>query len=497
MSDALAPLARIPLLDGRELVITPDGARVGERIYLMSRIQEARLLFLNPETIGLRMADIGLVEYSVARPGDGQRALDALYYLRPELRRADAPTPAPFPPPGFQATTPVTPGTPTARLTQTPGWDAAPALQRQPAARTSPPPGDFPYPPAPPPPPHPIPFPSQVIQAYGPEPQRRYATLSPTPRSAWRLARATYALAVRHLWPLLALSLLVAVGPNVALGLLSVAVALISGQNPWAATPNPLAIQPTTSTQPPPSDIAQALALIGLVAGLLVMGWTVATMTVAARDLALGRPLAIGARAREGAQRIWPVISTVIITDFILLAIAVPGLGFAFALVVVAVQPPPGTPPITPTETAVVIALAVGLALGTLALLAWLWPRIALAPTAAALGLVAPFRTAWGLAQGGVWRILGALLAVSVVTTALVVPATLAQFYSDGLAAVLLIPLAQLVSAPLTALVRTLALYDQRLRREQYALFLQEGVTPPATPGAPDTSAPDHAAEPR
>jgi hypothetical protein len=172
----------------------------------------------------------------------------------------------------------------------------------------------------------------------------------------------------------------------------------------------------------------------------------------------------------------------------------------------VVVQPPPGTPAISPTTAAVIITLAVALALSTLALLAWLWPRVALAPTAAALGLPAPFRTAWGLARGGAWRILGALLAVGVLTAALTIPATLAQFYSDGLAAVLLIPLAQLVSAPLSALVRTLALYDQRLRREHYALFLQEGITPPATPGAPDmpgsSDAPDasprdRAAEPR
>jgi hypothetical protein len=472
VNDARAPLARIPLLDGRELVIAPDAARVGERVYLMSRVQEARLLFLQPETIGLRMADIGLVEYSVARRGDGQRALDAIYAVRPELRRADAEPPAPFAPPGYQAAIPVPSPSPA------PGWGAPLATAQRPA-------GVYPYPPSPPAP-HPVPFPPQIIQAYGPRPERRYAILSPAPRSAGQLARAAYALAARRFWPLLALSLLVVLLPNVALGLLSIAVAVISGQDPWAAASNPLTTQPPTNTQPQPSDMAQALTLIGLVAGLLLAGWTVATMTLAARDIALGRPLPIFARAREGAQRLWPVISTLIITNFILLAIAVPGLGFALGLILIVYQPTAQTPPISPSAAAVIVTLAVGLALSTLALLAWVWPRIALAPTAAALGMPTPFRTAWGLAQGGAWRILGALVAVGVLTAALLVPATLAQFASDGLSAVLLIPLAQLVSAPLTALVRTLALYDQRLRRERYALFLQEGVTPPPTPGAPD-----------
>jgi hypothetical protein len=130
----------------------------------------------------------------------------------------------------------------------------------------------------------------------------------------------------------------------------------------------------------------------------------------------------------------------------------------------------------------VVIALASLTALLTLALLAWLWPRLALAPAAAALGIPAPIRTGWELARGGSWRIFLALLVVGGLTALLTGPATVAQFFSNGLAVLALIPLAQLVSAPLNALVRTLALYDQRLRREGYALFLAEGITPPTRP---------------
>ena len=486
MSDARAPLARVRLLDGRELVIEPDAARVGERVYLMSRIQEARLLFLQPETIGLRMADIGLVEYSVARPGDGQVALEAIYRARPDLRRADAAAPAPFAPPGYHATPPAAPPPP---------WPAPPQQDGPAGVFPAPPPGVYVYPGAQPwpAPPRATPFPPQVMGAYGPEPERRYATLSPTPRRAGQLAGATFRLVALRFGPLLALAALVVLLPYVALGGLAIAVSVISGQNPWAGEPNPLTPLAAASAQATP-DLAQALSLLALVAGLALAGWTVATLTVAARDVALGRPLAVFARAREGAQRLWPVISTLIITDIILLVIAIPGLGVALGMILVVLQPPVGTPPIPAGGAVAIIALAVCLALATLAALAWVWPRVALAPTAAALGLPAPFRTAWGLAQGGAWRILGALVLVGIVTTALTIPAALSQFWSSGLASLLIIPLAQLISAPLTALVRTLALYDQRLRREGYALFQQEGVIPPAPVGVAAT---DQAAEPR
>ncbi|HEX9038975.1 MAG TPA: hypothetical protein VF808_18480 [Ktedonobacterales bacterium] len=491
MNDAQAPLARVRLIDGRELVIWPDAARVGERVHLLSRISEARLLFLQPETIGLRMADIGLAEYSVARPGDGQMALNAIYSLRPDLRRADAPAPAPAPPPGYLVTPPapeaVWPGI-APRAYGVAGMEAG--------AFPAPPPGAYPYPAyQPPPEPRALPFPPQVAQAYGPQPERRYATLTPAPRAARQLIGATFQLVRQRFGPLLSAAVLFALLPNLILGALAVVVTVTSGQSPWAPASNPLTAQAPSATQPAPSDMAQALTLITLILGVLFTGWSVAALTLVARDLTLGRPVAIWARALEGAQRLWPVISTLIIQYVVLLSVAVPGLGFAGGLITVALQPPAGMPPITSTEAAIIIALGVGLGVATLALLAWLWPRVALAPTAAALGLAAPFRTAWGLARGGGWRILWTLLVIGALTTALTLPAALSEYaLPSAVAAVALIPLGELISAPLNALARTLALYDQRLRREGYALFLQEGVTPPA-PTQP--VAPDHAAEPR
>ncbi len=346
----------------------------------------------------------------------------------------------------------------------------------------------------PPPPAGPAPFPPHVTEAYEPTPNQRYATLTPRPRGAGQLIGATFRLATRRFGPLFTLAIIAALLPNLALGALSVAISLLSGENPFAAAPDPLTTlqqamngqTPTTTTSTaaatPAEALAGLLALVALAASLLVAGWTVAALTVAARDATLGRPISVAGCAREGWRRLWPTLSTLIITNTMLLVVAIPGMGFSLGMILALVAPPAGTAPLPANEMAVAVALAAGTAAITLALLAWLWPRLAMAPAAAALGMPAPIRTAWSLARGGAWRILAALLAVGVVTTALTVPATLAQFYSNGLSVLALIPLAALIAAPLSALVRTLALYDQRLRREGYALFLQEGITPPARP---------------
>ncbi len=491
MSDARAPLARAPLIDGRELVIEPDAARVGERTHSIARIEEARLLFLRPETIGLRMADVGLVEYTVARPGDGQAALEAIYQLRPDLRRPDLPPPLPVAPPGYEVLSPTPPPfTPVAPASPPPaGASAAPPPGMYPPA-----PGAFPYPLYPPPPPGPAPFPPEVIQAYGPEPNRRHATLTPRPRGAGQLIDATFRLAARRFGPIFALAIIVAFLPNLALGALTVAISQLSGENPFAAAPNPLTqfqqaasgqtpTTTTTSTAATPTDaLVGLLTMAALVATLLVAGWTVAALTVAARDATLGRPISVAGCAREGWRRLWPTLSTLVITNVILLIIAIPGLGFSLGMILTLVAPPPGSTPLPAGSGPLVVALAAGSAVVTLALLAWVWPRLTLAPTAAALGMPAPIRSTWSLVSGGAWRVFAVLLAVAAITAVFSVPATLAQFFSNGLAELALIPLAQLIAAPLSALARTLTVYDQRLRREGYALFQQERVATPDQP---------------
>lgn len=481
MSEARTPLARVRLIDGRELVIDPDAARVGERSYAIARIQEARLLFLRPETIGLRMADVGLVEYTVARPGDGRVALDAIYHLRPDLLRADLEPPAPSAPAGYQVTLPLPPE-PVAPLQ--PAYPAAPYMPYAPPAAYAPP---LPRRP------DPTPFPQQVVEVYGPEPGRRTATLTPQPRGAWRLVGDTFRLVGSRFGAFFALAIITGLLPTLALGALTVVVALLNHQDPFAATSltqlqQALQGQAPATTQA--SSTADLLTLVIVAANLVLEGWTVATLTVAAREGALGRRVPVGGSLREGWRRLWPTLSALVITSAALLLVAVPGLAFSATLIVSAFTPDAAR--VSPAIGITITGMGVVMLLVTLALLAWLWPRLALAPTAAALGSPAPIRGAWSLAAGGALRILIALVVIGALTGALDVSATGAQFFSNGLAMLVIAPLAQLIAAPLSAVVRTLAYYDQRLRREGYTLFLQEGVTPPAA--APDATTLDPAA---
>lgn len=495
MSDEREPLAQVRLMDGRTLVVTPSAVRVGDQSYLIAKIGEARLLFLRPETIGLRMADVGLVEYTVARPGDGQVALNAIYHARPELNRPDLDPPAAEAPPGFFVPPPAPANEPAQPLTVA----APPApLSGVNAPRA--------YPPAYPPlaplrsaPPPPAPFPPEVAAAYGAAPNRRYATLTPRPRSAWRLMGATFRLAARRFGALYGLAFLVVFLPNLALGVISLVALALSGQSPFAAAPNPLlqfqqalnGQTPATATAASTSadSIVALLSLVAIIGGLVVDGWSVATLTVAARDVTLGRRVRPLACAREGWRRLWPTLVALAVTTVALLVVAAPGLGVALGMVLAVVDPEKGAPPLTSGDATVILAMAGGLALLAVALLAWLWPRLALAPTAAALGMSRPVLSGWNLARGGAGRILLALLVVGAVTTAISVPATLSQFISNGWAVLLIIPLAQMIVGPLSALVRTLALYDQRLRFEGYQLFQREGVMPP-TPAEAAASAP-------
>src|SRR5579883_259349 len=90
----VAPLASILLRDGTTLQIAPDGVRAGDKVIELAKIQDARRVSPNPETIAFRVAGMGLLEYQPEREGDGATALEALYRLRPELRPAGFGVPA-------------------------------------------------------------------------------------------------------------------------------------------------------------------------------------------------------------------------------------------------------------------------------------------------------------------------------------------------------------------------------------------------------------------
>lgn len=495
MSQQFVPPTAGRLVDGRELRVTEAGVSIGERLHPLARIQEARLLFLRPETIGLRLADIGQVEYSFERQGDGVAALEALYLLRPDLRRSDAPAPAPEAPPGYF--------TPVAQQPTPPAPPAPPAMAQAPGVPYGAPlPG---YPPVAPLTPQyarplgPALFPPQVIEAYGPDPNRSHAELTPKPRTAGQLIGAAFRLFGKRLSALLALALLVATLPSLIVALLDALVTALSGVNPLAGAPNPLDAlqqvangQTVTSTAPTTTgstslDIAVSLlSLLAVVLSLLVAAWSQAALTVGAREATLGRRISVRACAREGLTRLWPTLWSLFFLYGVLGIIAIPGFGLALAFVLGPNEP--GLSAQVTAQDATAFAIIAGIiAAATILIVAYLWTRFALYPTAAALGLPRPLRLSLSLSSFGWWRIFSALFVVTLVASLFTIPASAAQLYSVALATVALAPLAQLIAGPLGALIRVGILYDQRLRREGYALFLQEGIAQPAATPAPPT----------
>jgi hypothetical protein len=279
--------------------------------------------------------------------------------------------------------------------------------------------------------------------------------------------------------------------PYVIIGALSLVALAATGQDPFGAAPSLVAqfqqamnAQTSNAASAAPTAgaaLSDALSLVILVAMLVFTAWGIAALTVAAREAALGRPASARNCALEGWQRTRATFLALVISNAALLIVAFPGFLLALSLILAVFMPVKGQPPVPAGDTTPLLIMAGLLALATLAALAWLWPRLALAPTAAALGFPAPIRTGWLIARGGARRILFALLVVGALTTALTAGATWTQFISNGWSALLFVPIAQVIAAPLSALVHTLALYDQRLRHEGYSLFQKESVTPPSS----------------
>ncbi|HEU5343623.1 MAG TPA: hypothetical protein VFU60_04710 [Ktedonobacterales bacterium] len=510
MSQQFVPPTRAPLIDGRDLRVEADGVHVGEQFYPLTQIQEARMLFLRPETIALTLASVGQVEYSFARPGDGVAALEALYRLRPETRRPDAPAPALDAPAGYLASVAPPPAQPQPSMPYAPtalpgGQPGAPFGAPHTGYPPAPYPSYAPYAPYPPRQMAPVPFPPPVVEAYGPSPNRTHAGLTPAPRAAGQLIGSTFHLFGKRLGPLLALALVVAALPSAAIALLDSLVSALSGVNPLAGAPNPLdtlqqmvngqtpaTTAPATTAATPLDTTIGLLSLIAVVLTLLVAAWTQAALTVGAREVTLGRRLSIRACAREGLTRLWPTLWALFFLYGVLAIIAIPGLGLALAFVLGPSEPGAGAQ-VTPADALALAIMAGVITAITLMIVAYLWSRFALYPTAAALGLPQPLRVAFTLTAFGWWRVFSALLVVTLVTLALTLSASAAQLLSVAVAAVLLAPLAQLIAGPLGALIRVGVLYDQRLRREGYALFQQEGIAPPADASAQPT--PEHPTE--
>jgi len=441
MSGWGAPEVSIPLRDGAELRVGPEGVRVGDQVFSLPALHDARLVSPAPETIALRLTDERLVEYQPARPGDAAIALEALYRLRPDLRPAGfapilslpptfpPPQPTPFAPPGFYPT---------------------------PAA---PPPGYAPY--------------------FAPNPNALQPELTPIPRTFGQLLSAVFQLYFKHWTKWLALALCVGIWPGLLVGTALVVGLALLGLDPSGGYLS-LIISPSSSVSTSPLSSLQGqdqLVLVGLVAGSLVLllffvPWQVATLGVAAREAVVGRPIKIGAALAGGLRRLLPVLGVyvleVLLFDVVFGVIAVAAVLLAFATGSTLDRSSSSVATLSAAAVLGILALALVMYVGVV----YLGVRLALAPYAAATLRIGPARalgTSWRLTRGNFWRTLGVLFIVGLVVSTLSNSISVVQLVSIPAAFLVLLPLVLGLTMPLSTLAAVVVLYDLRLRREGYS----------------------------
>ena len=508
MSGPGGSLLSIRLRDSVELRVTSEGVWIGERFIALAAIQDARQVSPDPETIALRVAGAGLVDFQPERAGDGGLVLEAIYRLRPDLR-----------PPGFEPrelpagfpALPPPPGQGAARggyAAPLPQYGQIPPGYRAPTPQA--PPAPYGYPPVPPPPTPPAPqapYGQPPVGArYGGVEQAAWTAsrgeLTPFPRTYGGLLGAVFQLYNRHIGKLVLVAFFVVLLPALANGVAQLVLLHALGIDPLAGTAN----LTSTSCQDPTtcnpfavfhplqgSALVQDVALGGaaLAASWLLAAWQVATLAVAGRQAVLGRRIGIGASLGAGLRRFVPTLIAWGLLQVLSLVIFAPAVGlYAYLL---ANLFPGGALAVSETATAS-SAVAVSALLGCFALvgglvgLLFFTTRLGLAPYAAAAERRGPLRAlgqSWRLTRGSFWRTLGIWLTFAVLTG---VPSYIGGQFSSlsaPFAYLVLLPLIQLFTAPLMALTWVTLLYDLRLRREGYAALTASAAESSAQPAAP------------
>ncbi|MGH2515924.1 MAG: DUF7544 domain-containing protein [Ktedonobacterales bacterium] len=507
MSGSGAALVSIPLRDGTQLSVTPAGIQLGERFFEVALIQDARQVSPEPETFALRVSGAGLVEFQPLLPGDGVRALDTLFHIRPDLRPAGfvGPSedqrnpPPPYAPPYTPPYTPLPYGpAPVAGSPfppPPPGYGAS-------LPGAYPPPAGYGY--APPAPPRGF---------YGPSPNIRQGELTPYPRSFGETLSAIFQLYGKHLRSWLALGLWVVFLPGILLALVQVEIEFALGLNPFATTPIPQFAVGSNCLPVLSSALTRELTIVGavtagtLLVGLLISAWQNASFANAGREAVLNRPIPIAASMRRGARRLFPTLGASIAVILITLAALAPGIAcFVFSLVglagstssnLCATQTLSAASTATPTVSAADSGLLLLNCLGLLLFLAgsivalFLAVRLFLAPVIAATeraGVGTALSRSWRLTRGSWWRSFGVILVITIVVGATVLIFSALAGLPLVVAAIVAIPLGQWLIVPLQVLAYIVLLFDLRLRREGYGAVTQ---APAAPVGAAPFSPPD------
>lgn len=475
------PFITIPLRDGAQASVDYDGVRLGERVFAMADIQDARQVAPDPETIALRVAgEPRGVELQPARPGDGALLLEALFRLRPALRPA-----------GFEAPTPLPPGFPPLPTSPAP----PPAMANPWAGQSgwspnwSPNPGVY----APQPGPS-APVPPQNFGGYGAygtyaRPGATGGRLGPVPRTGGELIGAAFELFVAHwrLWLLLGLVALLI--PEIVRGAVDAVIQVAGGQGLWAPLPTSGSSSGALSLSGTALPSADALAMdaldlvLGGMVGLIIGGWAAAVLGVASRNALFGRAPQIGADLRAGVRRVLPAIGASIISTLAPLAIMLPVIIIYGVMLTqyrnVLVDPNSLDPSSTAGEMFTVLGCLALILLAPCAVLAiYVFVRLMLAPYIAAtepLGPVAALRKSWGVTRQQWWHTAIPIFVVGLLVAVITIPAGFVQAASFGAGVLIVAPLFSALTTPLVALVSVVVLYDLRLRREGYATLASEG----------------------
>lgn len=463
----------IPLVGGGELRVTAEAVTLDERRYELGRIQDALQVSPEPETVALRVAGAGMVEFRPAQQGGGRVALEAIYRLRPELR------PAGFEPPGAPAG--LAPAPPNVAAFAPP----ATAYPPYPPA-TGYPPGPY-APPGYGPPGYATPY----ARPYGANPNANGGEVTPYPRRFWELIAAIFQIYLRRLPAWLGLGLLVGALPGAVGAGFQLALLDLQGPAAFAGLPAgalggqtlPASCRFTYHAPPAEALVRDGALLVGLaVAGALLTSLATAALAIGAREALLGRRVRVGASVRGGVRRLPATLGvTVVTTALYALALGPALVCFELALVNLSgVDLCDASAALPPNAVVGLFLNVAGLALIVPGILIFLllFVRLGPAPYVAATEPVGAGRAiarSWRLTRGSFWRTLGVVLAMQL--AALVIAAPFGA--ADSLPAAVALPaLAHVVTAPLLAITWTAVLLDLRLRREGYDALRREGEKP-------------------
>jgi hypothetical protein len=460
----------IALRDGTHASIGSDGVRVGERLFALANIQDARQVAPDPETFALRVAnERHVVELQPVQPGDGALLLEALFRLRPELRPAGFEPPVNLPagfPPQVSSSRPTTPNPWSVQST----WPPHPGMY-------APPPNIY------------LP-PSSQAQA---QPGSRVGRLTPIPRSIGEIIAATIQLFTAQWRRWLLLGLVAIFVPEVIRGGIEAVFQVASGQNLFAGVP--------VSTGGSASGtlgvggaglltsndlLLTALDLgVSAVIGVLIGGFSAAILGIAARDALFGHAATIGASIRAGLKRIIPAIGANIISGFFVLVIILPVI-VLYSVMLTRYSSyftnPTSLDASSPSANAFAALACLSLILlvpcGIYAI--YVTYRLVLAPYIAAtepLGPLAAVRKSWSLTRGHWWQTIAPIIVVGLLAAIIEFPVSFVQFASYGVSVLVVTPLVTALLTPLTAIVVVVVLYDLRLRKEGYAALASEAST--------------------